>query len=532
MASVAGLAGRPSPCAHNSYARWLRQRDGSYRWTPYTCAAMMTAMMASRRAAAARRGSSRSRTTRQLSSTVRARRLLAEDADDSGGQDVKGTTCEDMGEFACETKKQMLRSLLLSLGPHLSSQERQATETTVTHPSARASTLPATSGESLNVVTSIAMVGDSHMRNLFLHLTYTLLHNEREKGGGIGGQQHLHLNKSIHSHMCALVSRAGDIRPCPNGMQSLVESFEDELANELPARQQELEPMQWVQLTYYWVDGIFRNGEDGCSSRGKFSGRTEDFPTIDPIPDILVANSHVVSRAGDIRPCPNGMQSLVESFEDELANELPARQQELEPMQWVQLTYYWVDGIFRNGEDGCSSRGKFSGRTEDFPTIDPIPDILVANSGHWTMAKCSKPEKAWARSLPHYIDWLLLVASSQGYSNGSRNSGNSSQPATASVKATMFLSAPPYPTGMNYDNCAGRTNAKLAFANEVARTLVEKEGIKYLDLWPVVAPRYLNSCGYYNPHYSCEHADSVDGFVGTAVMESFIWELQQLLIPT
>ncbi|GJP38447.1 hypothetical protein CLOM_g22882 [Closterium sp. NIES-68] len=529
------VAAIPSPCSVGTFARWLRRPNGSYKWTSYTCAAMSVALIGSRNMRRVTEQRARKSAAAAAGAAGGSRKLLAAPepaaaATEGGavdhGRALREERCEEKGPFACESKKQLLRDLLVALGPALEEDElalaakktrngsvgggggagsgtgdaEGRTEEGKGEEEERQERGEADSGiPGVKISTRLALVGDSHMRNLFYDLTYSLLRDERvpgkggekREGGSLGGQSGLRMKSNVHGQMCSLISSSGLIRACHNSEFSVVDADHDDVA-----RSAELDA------------AARRKGKGGKGGGAGVEGRGR---------------------------------------ED----------------RWMEIRYHWIDGLYRNGLDGCVKRGQYSGRDDSFPTISPTPDVLVADSAHWSLAFCTEPEVAYARSLPMFLDWLISVRntswsgggvagsggegsssnssdgssdsrdSSSGSSSGS-STGTNSSIATAQgrpIRSVLFVSAPPFPTGSSRVACAGRTNQGLVFANSLAKTLAEREGIMFVDLWHVAAPRYLDACGMYNPHYTCEYQDRIEGEVGHALTESLVWALQRLLLP-
>eukprot|EP00897_Mesotaenium_endlicherianum_P003644 jgi/Mesen1/3307/ME000191S02447 len=163
--------------------------------------------------------------------------------------------------------------------------------------------------------------------------------------------------------------------------------------------------------------------------------------------------------------------------------------------QHLRINYYWVDGVYHNGEFGCRNRGSYSGRPKDFPVYSPTSDVIVADGGAWSFQ--------WLVSRPH-----------------------------KHTARFVWRSEAPYPVPL--ENCWGRRNSALAWANEFARGLSTRYNFQYMDTWPIEAPRYLDTCykqvgqqWVRDNHYSCPYDDNkkVLGDVGEAVVRYFMQAL-------
>eukprot|EP00897_Mesotaenium_endlicherianum_P009837 jgi/Mesen1/8882/ME000532S08276 len=68
----------------------------------------------------------------------------------------------------------------------------------------------------------------------------------------------------------------------------------------------------------------------------------------------------------------------------------------------LRINYYWVDGIYQNGEHGCTKRGMYTGNTDTFPVYSPTSDLIIANGAAWCFQAAVKAdaERAGADLLP------------------------------------------------------------------------------------------------------------------------------------
>eukprot|EP00897_Mesotaenium_endlicherianum_P000363 jgi/Mesen1/10327/ME000797S09811 len=184
----------------------------------------------------------------------------------------------------------------------------------------------------------------------------------------------------------------------------------------------------------------------------------------------------------------------------------------------LRLNFYWVDGVFRNGEFGCAHRGLYSRRADTFPAYSPDSDVVVSNAGAWSFAECVEPERAYRARLPEFLEWQV------------------SRPHKATTRF-LWRSQPPFP--VPYGGCAGRRNSALAWANDFARSECAKYGMGYVDVWPIEAPRYRDTCYQQagnkwlkDHHYTCQYADftKVHGDVGEAGVRHFMHALVHLYL--
>ncbi|GAQ89098.1 hypothetical protein KFL_004870030 [Klebsormidium nitens] len=86
-----------------------------------------------------------------------------------------------------------------------------------------------------------------------------------------------------------------------------------------------------------------------------------------------------------------------------------------DPERELHLHFYWVDGIYANGEFGCTDRGMYSGRNEtnSYPQIQPGADVISLDAGHWTAYWCTDAWQAFNKHLPAYLDWGESLLSPQ-----------------------------------------------------------------------------------------------------------------------
>ncbi|CAI5967554.1 unnamed protein product [Closterium sp. NIES-65] len=84
--------------------------------------------------------------------------------------------------------------------------------------------------------------------------------------------------------------------------------------------------------------------------------------------------------------------------------------QQQEQQKWrefggLKLNFYWVDGIYQNGQFGCERRGFYSGREDSFPNISKTADVTIIDAGAWSGLLCQEPERAYSVHLPAFLEW-------------------------------------------------------------------------------------------------------------------------------
>eukprot|EP00897_Mesotaenium_endlicherianum_P003597 jgi/Mesen1/3265/ME000019S02681 len=151
---------------------------------------------------------------------------------------------------------------------------------------------------------------------------------------------------------------------------------------------------------------------------------------------------------------------------------------------------------------------------QGYPQLPGTADVIVLDASHWSFQFCSKPEVTFALFLPQFLEWSHNQFLRLGRPN---------------VKM-LWRSSPPFPTGDL--GCMGRRNSGLAWANELARSLVQRYNFTFVDFWPVEAARYGDTCKYQkihhyfakDSHYSCElnHHRNMHGDVGEVVTRLFM----------
>ncbi|CAI5935865.1 unnamed protein product [Closterium sp. NIES-65] len=123
----------------------------------------------------------------------------------------------------------------------------------------------------------------------------------------------------------------------------------------------------------------------------------------------------------------------------------------------MRINFYWVDGIYRNDEFGCSHRGIYTHRNTAFPTnVSTTADVTLLEAGYWMNKWCTEPVQAMRAHLPEYLNWGLQFAAQTG-------------------KPIVLRTAPPVPNGG--DHCfvgsypGPATNLALMEINRLMRQL-------------------------------------------------------------
>ncbi|CAI5508542.1 unnamed protein product [Closterium sp. Naga37s-1] len=81
----------------------------------------------------------------------------------------------------------------------------------------------------------------------------------------------------------------------------------------------------------------------------------------------------------------------------------------------LKINFYWIDGIYRNGEFGCSHRGATTNRTTQFPNISSTADVTLFEGGYWGASFCKQPLKALRVYLREFVRWgISAVAPGKG----------------------------------------------------------------------------------------------------------------------
>ncbi|GJP48261.1 hypothetical protein CLOM_g7560 [Closterium sp. NIES-68] len=107
----------------------------------------------------------------------------------------------------------------------------------------------------------------------------------------------------------------------------------------------------------------------------------------------------------------------------------------------LRINFYWVDGIYTNGEFGCTHRGAFSQHFDSFPNISLSSDVIIINSGYWAGKRCLHPLSALRTHLPEYLSWAFSQASAAAASAVSQASAAAAAAASAVSQASAASAA-------------------------------------------------------------------------------------------
>ncbi|CAI7875533.1 unnamed protein product [Closterium sp. NIES-54] len=80
----------------------------------------------------------------------------------------------------------------------------------------------------------------------------------------------------------------------------------------------------------------------------------------------------------------------------------------------LRINFYWIDGIYKNGEFGCTHRGVTTNRSEEFPEISTTADVTLFEGGYWAASFCRQPLKALRVHLEEFARWALAAAPAKG----------------------------------------------------------------------------------------------------------------------
>ncbi|CAI5503963.1 unnamed protein product [Closterium sp. Naga37s-1] len=168
----------------------------------------------------------------------------------------------------------------------------------------------------------------------------------------------------------------------------------------------------------------------------------------------------------------------------------------------LRINFYWIDGIYKNGEFGCTHRGQTTNRSEAFPEISPTADVTLFEGGYWAASFCRQPLKALRVHLEEFARWALAAA-----------------PAKCRV---IFRTIPSFPVAGDRSE-----SPELAVLPAGAATV--------LDTWQVDGPRYADTAVPHDHHYSVvkltDQGAVVTGDVGEAQVRAFIHYLLHVLPP-
>ncbi|CAI5464183.1 unnamed protein product [Closterium sp. Yama58-4] len=81
----------------------------------------------------------------------------------------------------------------------------------------------------------------------------------------------------------------------------------------------------------------------------------------------------------------------------------------------LKINFYWIDGVYRNGEFGCRFRGSTTHRMTEFPNISTTADVTLFEGGYWGASFCREPLKALRVYLREFVRWgISAVAPGKG----------------------------------------------------------------------------------------------------------------------
>ncbi|CAI7903776.1 unnamed protein product [Closterium sp. NIES-53] len=103
----------------------------------------------------------------------------------------------------------------------------------------------------------------------------------------------------------------------------------------------------------------------------------------------------------------------------------------------LRINFYWIDGIYQNGEFGCtpkslppchpppihpcppspphtSLQGITTNQSKTFPNISTTADVTLFEGGYWAASFCRQPLKALRVHLAEFARWALAAAPVKG----------------------------------------------------------------------------------------------------------------------
>ncbi|CAI5458284.1 unnamed protein product [Closterium sp. Yama58-4] len=231
----------------------------------------------------------------------------------------------------------------------------------------------------------------------------------------------------------------------------------------------------------------------------------------------------------------------------------------------MRINFYWVDGIYRNDEFGCSHRGVFTHRNTTFPTnMSTTADVTLLEAGYWMNKWCTEPVQAMRAHLSEYLNWglqfaaqfgkLIVLRTAPPVPNGGDHCFVGSYPGPATNLALMEInrlmrqltaSGKVYGGGANVlgkkrADSANETGYSEADADpaepwddaSISRAFTvdgkrQASTVPVFDSWKIEAPRYMDVCPKKDHHYSCyrEFANrkaKIRGVVGEAVARALV----------
>ncbi|GJP41439.1 hypothetical protein CLOM_g1118 [Closterium sp. NIES-68] len=215
----------------------------------------------------------------------------------------------------------------------------------------------------------------------------------------------------------------------------------------------------------------------------------------------------------------------------------PKGRRDLQPLR---LNFFWVDGMYQNGEYGCVRRGFWSHRNDSFPEVSASADVTIIDGGFWTACQCNESEQAFNKHLPEYVSWARRQLDrlhlwhgehkGEGHRRGVEGVGASNSGGLSGKPWMLYRSILPWKAN---GTCGGSlvTNSLIEHMNEIIKGEIQRYGIGYLDGWPVEAPRYFDTCKEKDIHYTCHQADTHNkngkfvGEVGEAMVLNTMYTL-------
>ncbi|CAI5529486.1 unnamed protein product [Closterium sp. Naga37s-1] len=218
----------------------------------------------------------------------------------------------------------------------------------------------------------------------------------------------------------------------------------------------------------------------------------------------------------------------------------------------LRINFYWIDGIYKNGEFGCTHRGVTTNRSEEFPEISTTADVTLFEGGYWAASFCRQPLKALRVHLEEFARLQVLPRDSEEEGEGMERAGDESNGATESKGAADIEEADEIAAAGGADGGAGAGDgvsgggksysekrppppspraAAEAPSSELAALPVGAATV--LDTWQVDAPRYADTAEPHDHHYSVvkptKEGAVVVGEVGEAQVRAFIHYLLRVI---
>ncbi|CAI7927000.1 unnamed protein product, partial [Closterium sp. NIES-54] len=137
----------------------------------------------------------------------------------------------------------------------------------------------------------------------------------------------------------------------------------------------------------------------------------------------------------------------------------------------LRINFYWVDGIYRNDEFGCTHRGAFSQHYDSFPNISLSSDVIIINSGYWAGKRCLHPLSALRTHLPEYLAWAQSQAvaaaaapAAASYAAQASSAADAAAAAAAAAAATNLVDSSPSGSDPRGSGFASQSAAAAAAA--------------------------------------------------------------------